>query len=446
MGHSRPGYFLKAVAYTSVVSVSAAGLGGYGRSEINRAIFKLDNIDPKPGMYWERTKHWTKEDMGIGGAILLTFSALNPRALPGVTGWRRFIGAATVGFAAGTVIGYPNFLPARISPQAQKLMQAADAHIKGMQYNRLKEDAKAQEILSRSGKIAFAFYTSPIWTLSLNPFKAASEPGAGDSSSIFAGGFQPGRLAQDPHAGTSKEEMEQHTVVQIEFNKGELRGPDIEHGYRAYRDCLAERDTNALHEWLEQLEDIRRTTATEAQYVWQHLAVKEHEFYTMEEDREKDVMRRELQLLNNMASDFATRDAILAYHIADVQKRLKQPGKQEPVTQNLIVKTHAMPEELPEDWQNRYSPRLIAEQVRLNWARQKELLGYFEQSSSMFGDIKPEPGSMQEKQLDGIKQNAENMKKNVEATERLLKAFEDQIRRAEEYTDADAEEPKSAEP
>jgi hypothetical protein len=441
---------LKAAAFVSAAGVPIFTLDGYGRREINRAIFKLDNIEPKPGKLWERTKHWTQEDVGIGGAISLTFLALNPRALPGVAGWRRFIGAATVGFAAGTVLGSPYFGLARIPPQTQRLMRAADAHIQHIQYNRLKEDAKAQEGLSRSGKIAFAIYTWPIWRLSLNPFKAASaasEPGAGDSPSVLRGGFQPGQLAQDPHAGINKEEMEQYTVVQIEFNKGELRGPDVEHGYRAYKDRLADRDTNALHDWLEQLEAIRRTTATEAQYVWQYLAVKEHKFYTMEEeDREKDIMRRELQLLNNMASDFASRDAILAYHIADVQKRLKQPGKQEPVTQNLIIQTHAMPEELPEDWENRYSPHLIAEQVRLNWARQKELLGYFEQSSSIFGEIKPEPGSMQEKQLAGIKQNAEDMKKNVEATERLLKDFEDQIRRAEEYTDIHAEEPKSAEP
>jgi hypothetical protein len=444
VGKSRPGYFLQATAYISAANLSIAAIDGYSRREINRAIFKLDNVEPKPGKLWERTKYWTVDDMVIGGGILGTFLALNPRALPGVNGWKRFLGAATIGCATGAYVGPRQTRVIRVPPQFMGLMQTAETQIGQMQYERLKEDTKAQETLSRFGKIAFAFYTWPIWGLSINPFKTGAESGAGGMAGAVGGGFQPGQLAQDPHAGISKEEMEQHTLVQIEFNKGELRGPDVEHGYRAYKDNLTDRDTNALQEWLERLEEIRSTTATEAQYVWQYLATKEHEFYTIQaDDREKDIVRRELQLLNNMASDFATRDAILAYHVADVRKRLEQPGKKEAVTQNLIIKTHPMPAELPEDWRNRYSPHLVAEQVRLNWSRQKELLGFLEQSTTMHGDFKPEPGSIQETHLKQIKQNAEDMKKNVEATERLLKEFEEQMRRAEKYI----EEPsKSVDP
>jgi hypothetical protein len=307
----------------------------------------------------------------------------------------------------------------------------------------LKENTKAQETLSRFGKIAFAFYTWPIWRLSINPFKVGAESEADDMVGSTGGGLLLGQLAQAPHASISKEEKEQYAFIQIEFNKGELRGPDVEHGYRAYKDSLADRDASALHDWLNRLEGIQRTTAIEAQYVWQYLAVKEHEFYTMQvDDREKDIVRRELQLLNNMASDFTSRAAILAYHIADIQKRLEQSQEKEPVTQNLIIKTHLMPEELPEDLKNRCSPHLVAEQVRLTWARQKDLLSYVEQNSTMLDDVKAEPGSVKEAQIKKFKKKAADIRNNFEATERLLKDLEDQIRRAEEYT----EEPKPVDP
>lgn len=441
VGKSRPGNFLKTTAYLSAAHISISTIDSYSRGEIRRGLFKLDNVDPKPGKLWERTKHWTVDDMVAGGGILGTFLALNPRALPGVGGWKRFLGAATVGCAVGGYVGQTRFV--RLPSQLVSMMQVADAQIQKLQYNRLKQDEKAQEKLSRVGKIAFAFYTWPIWDLSMNPFKAASESAVGGTVDNTAGGFQPARLAQDPHAGISKEEMEQHTLIQIEFNKGELRGPDIEHGYRAYKDSLTDRDTSALRDWLDRLEEVRHMTAIEAQYVWQHLAAKEYEFYSLErDDREKDIVRRELQLLNNLASDFASRDAILAYHIADAQKRLEQTKQEEPFSQNLIVKTRSIPKELPADWRNHYSPHMIAEQVRLNWSRQKELLGFLEQSTTLFGDLKLEPGSQQETQLKQVRENAENMKKNVEATERLLKEFEEQVRRAEAYT----EEPKRVDP
>jgi hypothetical protein len=442
VGKSRPGTYLKTVAYLSAAHVSISAIDSYSTREISRGIFKLDNVDPKPGKLWERTKHWTVDDTVIGGGILGTFLALNPRALPGVGGWKRFFGAATVGCGVGGFLGQSRLSPA---PSGMtRLIDAGDAQIKQTQYKRLKENEKAQEKLSRFGKVAFAWYTWPIWDLSINPFKAVTEAGSNNAGGAITGGFQPGQMARDPHAGISKEEIEKHTLIQIEFNNGELRGPDIEHGYRAYKDSLTDRDPIALRDWLEHLEGIRNKTVTETQYVWHHLAAKEQEFYSLEgDDKEKDIIRRELQLLNNLAGDFTARGAILAYHIADALKRLKQTGQDETTGQNLLAeKKSSMPTGLPADWRSRYSPNMIAEQVRLNWTRQKELLGFLEQSNTMIKELGPEPGSPQEKQFKQIQENTENMKKNVEATERLLKDFEEQIRRAENYV----EEPKSTEP
>lgn len=174
--------------------------------------------------------------------------------------------------------------------------------------------------------------------------------------------------------------------------------------------------------------------AMEVQFVWQHLVTKEQEFYQLSEgDREKDVIRREIQLLSNMASDFATRDAIFAYHVADARKRLEQMQHNDHKGQSLILTSHSLPMELPADWKDGYSPQMAADQIRMNWTRQKELLGFLEHSTSMHSGIPPEQGSPQEAHVSHIRRNAEAMKKNVEATERLLREFEEQIHRAEQY-------------
>lgn len=428
VGKSRPGIFLKTTAYLSAATVSISACDAYSQREMNRAVFKLDNIEPKPGKLWERTKHWSIDDYVIGGGILGTFLSLNPRALPGVRGWKRFVGAATVGCALGGYVGQTRLI--RLPSQLLDIMHAADRQTRHTQYERLKQDAKAQEALSRFGKLALAFYTWPVWNLPINPF-------ATESSSRAAGtatGAPQISFAENPHANISQQEMDQYALIQLEFNKGELIGPDIEHGYRAYKDSLADRDADALQDWLERLQEIQKKTAAEAQYVWQHLGLKEHEFYNLvADDREKDIVRREIQLLNNMASDFASRDAIFAYHIADARKRLQQIEQKESVGQNLVLKLHSMQDELPTDWMNYHRPHLVAEQVRMNWARQKELLGHLEKHATMHKDLKLEAGTPQAAQLKQIRQNFEDMKRNVEATERLLKEFEEQLRRADNY-------------
>jgi hypothetical protein len=428
VGKSQPGTFLKATAYVSAANLSITACQFYGERELNRGVFKLNNIEPKPGKLWERTKHWTVDDTVVGGGLLGTFLALNPRALPGVGGWKRIFGAATVGCAVGGFFGQKYLV--RVPPPLVSMVHLLRRQNRSMQYARLKEDTKAQESLSRIGKLALAYYTWPILGISLNPFAGGAQYRQGG---LDGGGQMP---FQNAHAGISQQEMDQYTHIQIEFSKGELKGPDVEHGYRAYKDSLTDRDEADLQDWLERLREVRKVTANEAQYVWQHLAKKELEFYgRLEDDREKDIVRREIQLLNNMASDFAIRDSIFAYHIADAMKRLAQMDRAESTDQNLLLTAKAVQDELPGDWREHYSPHLVTDHVRLNWSRQKELLGFLEQATTMHGDVKPEPGTPGEAHLKSIQENAENMKKNVEATERLLKEFEEQVRRADEHVE-----------
>lgn len=428
MGRSIPGSFLKITAYLSAANIAAASLDGYGRREVNRALFKLDNVEAKPGKLWERTKHWTIDDICLGGGVVGALLAVNPRALPGVRGWKRFLGAATVGSAAASYYVTPRWFQAM---PVMTAVNATDNQIRTSQYDRLREDAKAQEALSRFGRWALAVYTWPGWRLRMNPFESASTRTTGPPMSS----------TENPHVGLTKEEMEKYSIFQIEFNGGELQGPDVEHGYRAYKDKLAERDPDALQEYLERLQEVRRTTSMETLYIWHCLEAKEQNFYKLQGDDEQvDIARRELQLLNNIGSDFASREAILAYHIDDVLKRLKQIQHPMPESNNTLIKAQSK-QDLPPDWMDHFSPQLVAEQVRINWTRQKDMMSMIEHSTALHKDLKPEPGTPQAAQIEHIRESAEILKKNVTATERLLKEFEEQIHRADEY--ATRPQPKS---
>jgi hypothetical protein len=425
VGKSRPGTFLKATAYISAADISISALNAYGRSEVNRAVFKLDNVDPKPGKLWERTKHWTTDDVAIGGSILGAFLALNPRALPGVRGWKRLLGAATVGAAFSGYVGQKSFI--RIPAPLLPMMIETEHQIRNSQYDRLLQDAKDQEALSRVGRVALAFYTWPIFRLPINPFQARSKPGADGL---------PGDTTSDPHVEITPQEMDKYALVQMEFNYGELQGPDLEDGFRAYKDSLIDRDPSALQDRLENLQKLRKEASTETQYVWWHLATKEHEFYNLQmDDEEKDLVRRELQMLNNLAFNFALRDVIFAYHIADVHKRLEQIHQKEPVSQNLMFDSSFMQAELPEDWKSRHNPQIVTEQVRNTWRRQKQLLSILEEQAILLVQLKPKPGTPHDMQFKQVREKIGYMKKNVEATERLLKDFEEKLLRADEYVE-----------
>lgn len=431
VGRSSPGDFLKITSYLSVANIAAAALDGYGRREINRAVFKMDNIEAKPGKLWERTKHWTVDDMFIGGGVLGTLLAMNPRALPGVGGWRRFLGAATVGSG---VVGYYGAIQVLHNTPGLSIAKATEDQIRASQYHRLKENSKAQESLSRMGRWAFAYHTWPGWKLRMSPYASASDhPASMTAMGAMGGGHHSMSSTADPHTGLTKEEMQKYSLIQIEFNKGELNGPDVENGYRAYKDKITDWDPNALQDYLERLQEIRKQTLLEALYAWHRVRVKEQKFYSLRGDGEEiDIVRRELQLLNNIASDFGCREGILSYHVADTIKRFQQI--KHPVPDIAKFSTARLRQDLPKDWMTHFGPELVTEQVRINWTRQKEMMSLMEQSTAMHKDHEPEPGTPMAAQFQHIREGAENMKKNVIATERLLKEFEEQLRRADEYS------------
>ena len=421
-GKSRPGLFLHAAAWTGVVGLEFTALDSYGRREINRAIFKMDNVEPKPGKLWQRTKHFSFDDAVIAGGVVGALLALSPHAFPGAHGWKRFFGAATVGSALGGYVGQRHNSE---SAQIQGLVEMADTMVSVRHYARLREDEKVQASLSRIGKIAFTLYSIPSSII-----KTGSASAAGGAGAPVTG--QP--MQKQHHGGSASNPS---AVLQYVFNKGEPAGPDMEDGVRAYKDSLADRDAGALKDWLERLQEVRKASADEASYLWQYLAQKEHHFYSLvKEDHEKDVIRRKLQLLNSMTFDFATRDAIIEYQVADIMKRLRQMERTNPTNLSsnrdlLLALSRALQTEQPVDWKDRYDPQLSIEVVRVVWTQQKEILAKLEQSMAMHRESLVESGYLEETGLKTLQQHTEVMKTNFEATERLSKELEDQVRRAD---------------
>ncbi|KAI4957804.1 hypothetical protein J4E86_004943 [Alternaria arbusti] len=434
VGRSRPGVFLKSAALIGAVDLTFTASGIYGRHELHRGVFKMEGIQPKPGKLWERTKHWTWEDATLGGGVVGAFLALNPRALPGVYGFARFFGAATVGCALGYKAG--QFYIVRLPPQLLQLFDYTIMANRQKEYEKLQENEKAKSSLSRIGKLALWFHTSQTMTILRSPLQLGGIGGMGGISGGPGG-------HQSPHGSplhALKAEMDKETVFQTEFKEGELAGPDVENGYRAYKDNLQSRDASKIQDWLEQVRELKNKIGSEWQYVWGYLGQKEDEFYQhAEEDGEKDLLRREIQLLNNMAADIVTRCAILEYHERDALKQLRQieqtgSSVESDATSQSITAPYEFPHDSAEVAQsNHRGPRIATERIRTTWSRQKELLRHFDHAAARASEIsEADSGFHVAEHLKRLKEDADQMRKNVEATGRLLRRFEDRVREADE--------------
>ncbi|KAL1795228.1 hypothetical protein ACET3X_007044 [Alternaria dauci] len=445
VGRSRPGVFLKSAAFISAADLTWTASGIYGRHELNRGVFKMENVQPKPGKLWEQTKHRTSEDATLAGGALGIFMALNPRALPGVYGFPRFFGAATVGCALGFKVGQA--LVVRISPTLLHLFDQTVTSSRQEQYEKLQNDERAKASLSRIGKLALWYHSSSFMAVLRSPLQVG---GIGTMGGMSGGPIQTGHGGSSGPGGGSlaalKAELERETVIQIDFGEGELAGPDVENGYRGYKDDLKSRDVRKVQDWLEQVQALKKQVDAELQNVWPHLAQREHDFYQyVQEDKEKDITRRELQLLNNLVSDLVIRYAILGYHEHDAQKQLQQmtqadsTGAEVDAVPQEVTKAYKTPQHPAEDSQlNYHGPKIITERIRKTWSRQKQVLSHMENKITQIDAIKPEEGTHVAEHVKNLKQDAEQMKKNVEATGRLLQSFEEQLREAnEEAKDSD---------
>lgn len=393
----------------------------------------MDKVTPEPGKLWERTKHWTVEDATLVGGGLGVFMAFNPRALPGAYGFSRFLGAATVGCALGYQVGQS--LLVHINPRLIDLLDSSDKAIRVSLYERLRNNEEAKSSLSTAGKLALKYYTSPYLRIIRDPLRLGR---TGEAGGMVGGRQRAHPPRSSPHAPALESSLQadahKFALIQVEFKSKELAGPDMEAGYRAYRDDIQSRNDSGIQDWLERIQSLKKQTGTELHVLWKELALREHEFYLQQEEtREKDVFRRELQLLNNMTSDLVARYAILEYYEADANKQLQQMKQTDSVPPAPVI-AHGAPQDAAIAAQDEYhGPQIVAELVRLNWERQKEVLYHLEHTISQYEALPAEGMGMgASEQIKQVKQNAEDLRRNIEATERLLQWFEAQIREADE--------------
>jgi hypothetical protein len=414
-GRSRPGTFLKAAAFFGVGELSWSAAKLYGRQQMNRGVFNMDKLEPKPGKLWERTKHWTTEDAALSGGALGIFMAMTPRAMPGAHGFSRFVGAATVGCAIGFKVGQA--LLVRIPPQLLSMIETSDTMVRHKAYEKLQQNNEAKAGLSRVGKFALSVHTSPY----LRIVRLGGMGGMG-------GAQQQGPPGLRPITGL-KAEPDARITVEVEYKKDELAGPDLEQGHRVYKDDINSWDASSIQNWLERVQELEKNIAPELQYLWRRLAERERDFYkVVEEDSEKDIFRRELQLLNSLAADLVARHAILGYYASDAQKRLLQVEQ----TDSTIPSYESPQLPATTAQQTHYGPHIITERVRTSWSNKKEALGHIEYQLQQLKALQLEEGTPGAEQRNVLEKNVESLRKNIEATERVLRCFEEDIRKADE--------------
>jgi hypothetical protein len=442
VGYARPGTFLRTVSFCGAVELAYTACDIYARQEINRAVFRADGLNnPRPFKLLERTKQWTSEDLALFGGATGLLIASNPRLFPGVRGISRILGVAIVGWAAGEKTADYAFTTGQPG-QAQRLRWVLEMQRKA-RYRLLASDEKAKAELSRFGRLWLQMNTGQgILTQILG-----KSPGGSSSTTTSVGmAGDPGH-AQEAQTAALREHIKQaHAnppiLMVTEFDKEELAAPDCERGHRQY--CVDPADLNEeeMQDHLEHLNRLHESEAKELAYVWQILVPKEHKMHQLsEEESEKELLRRELQLLNSTALHSQTRLAVISYAQANARKRLAQIKNEEPTT----IAKHPLPStqsiSFQNNWGETYVPHKTVERIRGRWESVRDDLAQVNALLAEWAKIE-EKGQREgwvigfdtKKKAEQLITTRDALKLNVEATERLLKEFEDRVVKAEEQS------------
>jgi hypothetical protein len=442
VGYARPGTFLRTVSFCGAIEVAYTACDIYAKQEINRAVFRADGLgNPRPFKLWERTKQWTSEDLALFGGATGLLIASNPRLFPGVRGVSRILGVAIVGCAVGAKIADYAFATGPPG-QAQRIRWVLEMQRKA-RYELLASDEKAKAELSRFGRLWLQMNTRQgILTQILG------KPPGGSSSTTTSVGVagDPGHAQKAQMAALREQIKQAHAnppiLMVAEFDNEELAAPDCEHGHRQY--CVDPADLNEeeMQDHLEHLNRLHESEAKELAYVWQTLVPKEHKMHQLsEEESEKELLRRELQLLNSTALHSQTRLAVISYAQADARKRLAQIRNEEPIA----IARHPLPStqsiSFQNNWVETYVPHKTVERIRGRWESVRDDLAQTNALLAEWDKIE-EKGQREgwhlspdtKKKAEQLITTRDALKLNVEATERLLKEFEDRVVKAEEQS------------
>lgn len=393
-------------------------------------MFKLDGLhDPKPWKLWERTKNWNVEDLTLFGGATGLLLASNPRLFPGVTGFRRFLGITIAGCAIGAKTA--EFAFSKGPPYAERRTEWLRALRRRAAYGRLSTDEEAKASLSRFGQSLLMAYTADsaiLRTLS-RPFQGLDGV---DEAPIAVPDSQLQALQQ---MQMQQAQGRVPVILLTEFQKEELAAPDYEGAHRQYLMDPTDIDIETLKDHLKQLNKLRTVEVKELAYAWRGLAQKEHDLHRLsQEDPEKDMLRRELQLLNSLATHISTRIAVITYAQADTRKRIGQIENEDPASLSTIFPLKIEEDSILQDgWRDTFAPQSSVERIRQRWENARVEWAGAEHVLSHLEKLKAQgrTNNLTDEQADQLRKNAEQMKKNFMATERLLKEYEDQIHKAD---------------
>lgn len=399
-------------------------------------MFKLDGLEnPKPFKMWERTKYWTLEDTSLFGGATGLLIASNPRLFPGITGISRFVGAALAGCAvsAKTIQWVLNRGPPH---QAQRIEQEL-AMQRRAHYQRISMDEKAKESLSRFGKGLLISYTSESQFMRILNTPFGGQSGTANPGSSPVTGHD--TLYDEVHTmdmrltGFQQAHAKQTIQLGADFDKDELAAPDYDNGYRQYNMDAADTDVKALKDYLEYLDVLHAEEAKALSFLWQELAPKEHEMHQLaQNDPEKDIVRRQLQFLNSIAIQANIRLAAIGYAQADTRKRLAQIRNDGPSAILKIPSPGAS--ESPDEISNEDRVlQKITMRIRDRWVYTRALVVEADHVLSQVDGMKAK-GLLDSDNIELIERFREEnvqLRRNVIATERLLKDLEDRSSKAD---------------
>ena len=363
---------------------------------------------------------------GVFGLLL----TLNPRVLPAATGWKRHVGVVTVSSAIGIQASQamvPSLL-GRSSYGAHR-MEWNIAQEKKQLYRRLHQDDIARESLSRPAQFLLTYYTRDSvfgWL-------------TGNSSLGSHGVKSPDSAAGQRQAVHSPSTEKPKEIIEFvaRFDREELATRDYgRECRRMYKEDPAPRDQDTLREHLEHLEQLRATTTTELAYLWDELARKEGVLHQAPRNSiEKEMLQRELQLLNSMTLSTHMRVAVAEYCEAETRKRLSLIEREAPASNVSLSTVQVIQSNLGVEWKKTYRPEDSTERIRRHLTEKKDQMAEIEKWLSEFEKRKARESVLVHIHAEQIQSRAEALRMNIDATERLLREFEEQLDRAEYYSE-----------
>jgi hypothetical protein len=324
-------------------------------------------------------------------------------------------------------------------PYQAKYTQSVFALHRRRMYHQVLGNDKGKASLSRFGQSLLMAYTGvhPFLHILSAPFGGSAEMSTSESGkTVRSTHSAPPIQAGQAHWG--QDTYTKHPIQFVaEFDREELTAPDFEHGYRAYNIDPTDTDVEALQEYLDHLDKLRTSDAKELAYLWQQLAQKERDMYRLpQEDPEKDLLRRELQLIHSLCIHGNARVALLGFQQIDTRRRINQIRNQDEPS-SISVALAQIAEAQPEkNWMENFGPHKSAEHVRQRWEDSRAKLAQIEHVLAHFDAMKAQgsTNSHADDQAKQLREDVERRKKNIVATERLLKELEDQIHRADSST------------